>query len=66
MSQPTEDLTIRDVAKLTQQSIDTVQKLVRQGRFPGAYKAASGAKNSPVRIPTTALEYFRNTAPLAG
>jgi hypothetical protein len=59
------DLTIRDVAKLTQQSIDTVQKLVRQGRFPGAYKSASGAKNSPVRIPTTALEHFRNTAPLA-
>jgi hypothetical protein len=63
---PQTDLTIRDVAELTQQSVYTVSELVRKGRFQGAYKAGSGGRNSPVRILPAALEYYRATQPLAG
>ncbi|MHA7284825.1 helix-turn-helix domain-containing protein [Arthrobacter sp. MDT3-44] len=60
------DLTVREVAGLTSQSIDTIQQLVRQGRFPGAYKGGAGAKNSPTRIPSSALDHYRATQPSAG
>lgn len=58
------DLTIAQVAALTNQSVDTVADLVRMGRFfPNAYKAGAGARNSPWRIPATDVENYRKRQP---
>lgn len=60
------DLTIAQVAELTQQSTDTVADLVRSGRyFPNAYKAGTGARNSPWRIPAADVADYRKRQPHA-
>ncbi|WFR84662.1 helix-turn-helix domain-containing protein [Arthrobacter sp. Y-9] len=59
------DLSIKEVAELTQQSTRVVSDLVRMGRFPNAYKAGRGGVSSPVRIPAADVDRYRRTQPRA-
>lgn len=60
------DLSISEVAVMTGQSKDTVADLVRSHRFfPNAYKAGSGSRNSPVRIPFADVLDYRAKQPRA-
>ncbi|NUP75339.1 MAG: helix-turn-helix domain-containing protein [Sinomonas sp.] len=59
------DLSIKEVADLTGQHPKTVAKLARQGVFPHAYKAGSGARTSPIRIPMRDVEAYRARQPRA-
>ncbi|WP_104087945.1 helix-turn-helix domain-containing protein [Arthrobacter sp. GMC3] len=60
------DLSIADVATMLGQSRDTILDLVRSHRFfPHAYKAGSGARNSPVRIPFADVLDYRAKQPRA-
>jgi excisionase family DNA binding protein len=58
-------LSVAQAAKRLNQSRSTILTLVRQGRFPNAYKAGSGSKSSPVRIPAADIDHYERTAPLA-
>ncbi|MDP5226626.1 MULTISPECIES: helix-turn-helix domain-containing protein [Arthrobacter] len=59
------DLSIKEVAEMTGQSADTIGDLVRIGRFPNAYKAGRGSRNSPIRIPEKDVDRYRQTQPRA-
>lgn len=60
------DLSIAEVAAMTGQSRDTIADLVRMRRFfPHAYKAGTGRRNSPVRIPYTDVLDYRAKQPRA-
>lgn len=63
--QPERDLTVREVAELTGQCTKTVATLARRGAFPHAYKAGSGGRTSPIRIPERDLEAWRARQPRA-
>jgi predicted DNA-binding transcriptional regulator AlpA len=59
------DYSIREVADLTGMHPKTVARLARQGVFPHAYKAGTGSKTSPVRIPLRDVEAYRSRQPRA-
>jgi hypothetical protein len=59
------DLTVKQVAELTEQSTDMIGDLVRMGYFPNAYKAGMGKRNSPYRIPYSDVVAYRKTQPRA-
>lgn len=62
---PGRDLSVREVAELTGQCVKTVATLARKGAFPHAYKAGSGGRTSPIRIPERDLEAWRARQPRA-
>lgn len=59
------DYSVREVAEMTGQCTKTVATLARRGAFPGAYKAGSGGRTSPIRIPAKAVEAWRARQPRA-
>jgi excisionase family DNA binding protein len=61
----TKDLSIREVAEQLGLHPKTVARLVHTGAFPNAYKAGSGAKTSPIRIPLRDVEAYRSRQPRA-
>lgn len=59
------DATVHQVAEHLQLHPVTVRIMARSGNFPGAYKAGSGARNSPIRIPWSDVERWRDKQPRA-
>lgn len=57
------DATVTQVADYLQLHPQTVRVMARSGDFPNAYKAGSGKKNSPQRIPWADVEKWRKRQP---
>jgi len=59
----TGDAKVVEVAKFLGVHPETVRELARANRFPGAYKTGSGKVNSPIRIPWSDVQAFREKQP---
>ena len=60
---PQGDATVHQVAEYLQHHPDTIRAMARSGDFPNAYKAGTGSRNSPVRIPWADVENWRKKRP---
>lgn len=58
----TQVYTVDEAAEHLRQSRNSVYKLCRLGRLPGAYKIGTGGRTSGWRIPATALTAYQKAA----
>lgn len=65
MSEREGDATVKDVADYLGHHPVTIRIMARSGEFPNAYKAGSGKKNSPLRIPWADVKRWREKQPRA-
>jgi excisionase family DNA binding protein len=59
------DFSVREAADQLGLHPKTVSRMARQGVFPNAYKAGSGTRTSPIRIPGRDVEAYRARQPRA-
>ncbi|WP_416405457.1 helix-turn-helix transcriptional regulator [Arthrobacter sp. LFS091] len=59
------DARVKQVAEFLGHHPVTIRNMARQGVFPNAYKAGSGSKNSPLRIPWSDVDRWRELHPRA-
>ncbi|MGO4250156.1 hypothetical protein AB4Y87_23425 [Paenarthrobacter sp. RAF54_2] len=57
------DATAWQVAEYLHHHPDTIRIMARCGEFPNAYKAGTGSRNSPARIPWSGVEKGRKKQP---
>ncbi|MFW0774507.1 helix-turn-helix domain-containing protein [Paenarthrobacter nitroguajacolicus] len=62
---PRGDATVRQVAEHLNLHPETVRAMARSGDFPNAYKTGSGSRNSPLRIPWSDVDRWRQKQPRA-
>ena len=59
------DATVEQVAEFLQLHVESVRIMARRGTFPNAYKAGTGKRRSPIRIPWADVERYRALQPRA-
>lgn len=57
------DLTVEEVAVELKHSPTLIRQLANRGKFRGAYKAGTGGRTSPWRIPRKSLDLYRASQP---
>ncbi|WP_420831524.1 helix-turn-helix domain-containing protein [Paenarthrobacter ureafaciens] len=62
---PRGDATVTQVADYLQLHPGTIRIMARSGDFPRAYKAGTGKRNSPIRIPWSDVDRWRDKQPRA-
>lgn len=56
---------MKQVAEYLGHHPETIRAMTRSGDFPNAYKAGSGRRNSPLRIPWADVDRYRRLQPKA-
>jgi len=59
------DATVAQVADYLAHHPETIRIMARSGDFPNAYKAGTGKRNSPLRIPWKDVDRYRALQPRA-